>query len=1000
MNFKSKETRPLCYERRPAERGAALATSLILLVLMGVIAASIVAVTTSEVSVTSHDLQRTRAEKAAEAGLEHMTNKFSDLFSKTNNPTPGQLATIANTPPPGLAAEGFVFTQTLDLDQDRLAAYRARQGGSTSTWPTVILPPGSNAFAGLYASLVPYKMRSKAHFDPTSDEVTLEREINNYLIPLFQFGMFSDEDIELHPGPPFNFNGRVHANGNLYVNGDVTFLNKVTTASELVNDVLRNGSARTGANVRMVVGTTVVQLTDGSVNNGPNYSGVSGARGYHPGSPGGSANGAWDGTSILPAQAGVQNRFGGQLLTRSTGVSPLKLPLQLGGNPTRELIKRRMPNDDSVLREGRYHTKAQVRILIDDENLPVNASGIPAGRGVELGETATTDPYYFKPMTLGGGKALWQVSNSGSYTTNALTALRQGVLTGPVADTVRNVRNPGVQDKSAANVKIPGGAGVRGRVYIELVRADGTTVDVTRPVLSMGMTVGEPNAIVCLQRPLWAAFVQGSRDRTGGTNDMAYLVNSTVWASDGEIKAPAASTTVPTQDTTGGFLKSIQDDELLSPLPLSIVPVRSDAPPALNLAAWDNVMWNSIVPINVYNVREGWTNAALSNKNVFERGITSVVEINMRNLVRWLDGAYDGNLLSGTLAASGSIDSSDGYVVYVSDRRGDRVKQEQDPTNAVLTTTNGMVDNEDIYGPNNILDPGEDVIDAGRNVASGQLKKGTLQRDLNELPDPAAFSLVNPTTLITRTQRAHAVSAWQNPANFFRRSVRLFNGDNLRTTGATGKLSATKGLTVASENMVYIWGNYNTTGINAAPAAGTSSLNDPAKPSYYLGNQVPTSIVADAFFPLSKTWYDAMSPMFPEGGTTRLADASLPGVTEETSVRAAIIAGNNLSAMQGSPDAGNAADSRLSGGMHNFPRFLEDWVSQNRRWNFVGSFVPLYRSTQAVGQWNYAGTYVIYGAPLRNWAFDISFTDPARLPPGTPTFQYVEPTGFRQVINQ
>jgi hypothetical protein len=66
------------------------------------------------------------------------------------------------------------------------------------------------------------------------------------------------------------------------------------------------------------------------------------------------------------------------------------------------------------------------------------------------------------------------------------------------------------------------------------------------------------------------------------------------------------------------------------------------------------------------------------------------------------------------------------------------------------------------------------------------------------------------------------------------------------------------------------------------------------------------------------------------------------------------------------------------------------------RWNFVGSLIPLYRSTQAVAPYN--ANAVIYGAPIRNWAFDITFTNPQRLPPGTPVFQYIEPTGFRQIL--
>jgi hypothetical protein len=191
--------------------------------------------------------------------------------------------------------------------------------------------------------------------------------------------------------------------------------------------------------------------------------------------------------------------------------------------------------------------------------------------------------------------------------------------------------------------------------------------------------------------------------------------------------------------------------------------------------------------------------------------------------------------------------------------------------------------------------------------------------------------------------------------------------------------------------MVYIWGNYNTTGIAAAPAAGTSTLNDGG----YLGNQVPTSIVCDAFFPLSKTFFDSELAMYPDDMTKRQGDRTNPTVAQETSARVAIIAGNNLSALAGSPDAGNSAsgESRLCGGMHNFPRFLEDW---NMRWNFVGSLIPLYHSTQALGQYNADST--IYGPPLRNWAFDITFTDPNRLPPGTPLFQHIEPTGFKQIL--
>ena len=63
------------------------------------------------------------------------------------------------------------------------------------------------------------------------------------------------------------------------------------------------------------------------------------------------------------------------------------------------------------------------------------------------------------------------------------------------------------------------------------------------------------------------------------------------------------------------------------------------------------------------------------------------------------------NLLQGTGAVSANIASPDGYTLYVSDRRGDKVKSLVDH-GVTVNATNGMVDNEDIYGPNGALDPG------------------------------------------------------------------------------------------------------------------------------------------------------------------------------------------------------------------------------------------------------------------------------------------------------
>ena len=71
--------------------------------------------------------------------------------------------------------------------------------------------------------------------------------------------------------------------------------------------------------------------------------------------------------------------------------------------------------------------------------------------------------------------------------------------------------------------------------------------------------------------------------------------------------------------------------------------------------------------------------------------------------------------------------------------------------------------------------------------------------------------------------------------------------------------------------------------------------------------------------------------------------------------------------------------------MENFIRLLEDWgigVSGGKQTlTYNGSIVVLFYSQYATNHWNY-GNY--YTAANRNWAFDMNFTNAAKLPPLTP----------------
>ena len=73
----------------------------------------------------------------------------------------------------------------------------------------------------------------------------MRRTMQTVAIPVFQFGIFSDNDLSFFAGPDFNFGGRVHTNQNLYLaQGDGTTLlmsDRVTAVGEIVRSHLSNG---------------------------------------------------------------------------------------------------------------------------------------------------------------------------------------------------------------------------------------------------------------------------------------------------------------------------------------------------------------------------------------------------------------------------------------------------------------------------------------------------------------------------------------------------------------------------------------------------------------------------------------------------------------------------------------------------------------------------------------------------------------------------------------
>ncbi len=171
-----------------------------------------------------------------------------------------------------------------------------------------------------------------------------------------------------------------------------------------------------------------------------------------------------------------------------------------------------------------------------------------------------------------------------------------------------------------------------------------------------------------------------------------------------------------------------------------------------------------------------------------------------------------------------------------------------------------------------------------------------------------------------------------------KRAIRLKNGGTLPNGG----------MTFVSGNPVYIQGDYNTG--TTALLQPLSNIGVPTSNTVLGYTSKPSAVVGDAVTILSNSWTDGASGTNPTASSTTVNTAIVAGIVP-------------------------SANGNYSGGLENFPRFLEKWGGKN--FTYYGSMIQLYNSKQAIGIW---GSANVYGAPNRAWYFDNSFI--ASPPPG------------------
>lgn len=198
--------------------------------------------------------------------------------------------------------------------------------------------------------------------------------------------------------------------------------------------------------------------------------------------------------------------------------------------------------------------------------------------------------------------------------------------------------------------------------------------------------------------------------------------------------------------------------------------------------------------------------------------------------------------------------------------------------------------------------------------------------------------------------------------------LKLVNGEVIPNPGFAHSAD-TYGMSLATNQMMYVEGHFNADGnFNTGSPTQPDSTGNFAKE----GHEAPAALIADSLTFLSEDWNDEDSN---ESLSNRRAT--------DTEVSAAILTGNVPS--------GETGSNRYSGGVENFPRFLEDWGGKDLR--IRGSIVALFESEVGTRGWGYGD---VYSAPGRQWGFQEKFAE-GFLPPGTPNTRRYRAVDFELV---
>lgn len=321
-------------------RGFALEATLFVLLLLSVLCVFAVSGVTTTTRTANYDYRNTRTAYAAEAASDDIMQQLS-----------------------GMVDDGFISQSELDS--------LARPSVPGFSIPTMIVEPNGGAtqetindgeFSGLYALIRNYDITTRAT-DSSGNASRAIVTVKAAAIPIFQFGVFYEKDLEITNGQRLDMQGWVHTNGNIYVrSGAGLYLHNIITTPNKFLFRRKDGTNPGGSDQVYIddAGATARQVNDDS-----------------------------DGLPSFPAfRSWSESRFSGRLKTAAYGVDSLRLPLPASVPPEELIADRDNGGPDSPEEHSsKFAWKADFYVNIDYSRI----------NGTLCDAAGATDIQYIRP---------------------------------------------------------------------------------------------------------------------------------------------------------------------------------------------------------------------------------------------------------------------------------------------------------------------------------------------------------------------------------------------------------------------------------------------------------------------------------------------------------------------------------------------------------------------------------------------------------------------------